>query len=287
MICWIASYPKSGNTWLRSLLSDYIYFSQEYAFENLKKIDQFPTKKYFYYLFDEKKINIDTNFKDLNVASKYWIDSQKRIVAKFKEDVLLKTHGCPVEINKNYFISDETTKAAICLVRDPREVIISLQNHYNYNLSEAFEMMTTNSFLRVPNEDGIDDFFSYTLCPAWNIFYNSWKNCKTIFPIIFVKYEEMYNIDTFKKILKFLNNHLNIPNLNYDETKANIVFERSRFENLKKIENEKGFFERSKTAKSNFFNSGKINTWKNKIDRQLRKKIEEHFFDLMREFEYI
>ena len=46
MICWLASFPKSGNTWLRSLISDYIFFSKEYSFENsIYKIQQFPNKR--------------------------------------------------------------------------------------------------------------------------------------------------------------------------------------------------------------------------------------------------
>ena len=43
MIFWIASYPKSGNTWLRALIATY-YYSNDGIFNDglLKKIDQFP-----------------------------------------------------------------------------------------------------------------------------------------------------------------------------------------------------------------------------------------------------
>ena len=57
MIIWIASYPKSGNTWLRSLVSSY-YFSRDGSFnqDNLKLIDQFPSHKYFKdYDYNKKK----------------------------------------------------------------------------------------------------------------------------------------------------------------------------------------------------------------------------------------
>ena len=48
MIIWLASYPKSGNTWLRSLIANY-YFSEtgDFNFELLEKIDSFPSNKYF------------------------------------------------------------------------------------------------------------------------------------------------------------------------------------------------------------------------------------------------
>ena len=58
MIFWIASYPKSGNTWLRALLSAY-YYSQSGVYDEflLKKIDQFPTRKYFSdFDYDKNKI---------------------------------------------------------------------------------------------------------------------------------------------------------------------------------------------------------------------------------------
>ena len=41
MIIWIASYPKSGNTWVRAFLSTYIYSQNgEFKFEDLKKITE-------------------------------------------------------------------------------------------------------------------------------------------------------------------------------------------------------------------------------------------------------
>ena len=48
MIFWIASYPKSGNTWLRILISCYYYTENGLFYENVfKKIGQFPEKMYF------------------------------------------------------------------------------------------------------------------------------------------------------------------------------------------------------------------------------------------------
>ena len=48
MIIWLASYPKSGNTWVRSIIASLIYSSDgRFNFKLLNKIDQFPEKKYF------------------------------------------------------------------------------------------------------------------------------------------------------------------------------------------------------------------------------------------------
>ena len=48
MIIWIASYPKSGNTWMRSLISSYFFSSgEDFNFDLLKKIPLFPSNKQF------------------------------------------------------------------------------------------------------------------------------------------------------------------------------------------------------------------------------------------------
>ena len=73
MIFCIASYPKSGNTWLRALISSY-YYSKDgvYNQDLLKKIDQFPTKKYFNGFNYDKKIAADT--------CKFWIKAKKKLM---------------------------------------------------------------------------------------------------------------------------------------------------------------------------------------------------------------
>ena len=72
MIIWIASYPKSGNTWVRSLLSAYLYSNDGiFNFDLLKKINQFPSKQYFK--------NFLKDFKDIKKVSNYWIAAQDRI----------------------------------------------------------------------------------------------------------------------------------------------------------------------------------------------------------------
>ena len=72
MIFWIASYPKSGNTWLRTLISSY-YYSKDGIFNHdlIKNIGQFPEKDYF------KDFPLDT--KNVVGTTKYWIKAQEKI----------------------------------------------------------------------------------------------------------------------------------------------------------------------------------------------------------------
>ena len=85
MIIWLASYPKSGNTYVRSLLSSYIFSKDgNFNFELLKNIKQFPDNFWF------KKLGIDTN--NENEMYKNYINAQK-LFNNEKSIRFLKTHS--------------------------------------------------------------------------------------------------------------------------------------------------------------------------------------------------
>ena len=72
MIIWLASYPKSGNTWVRSFISSILFSKDgEANFDDLEKIKQYPSKKYFK--------NLVNNLQDINEVKKNWITSQEII----------------------------------------------------------------------------------------------------------------------------------------------------------------------------------------------------------------
>ena len=72
MIIWLASYPKSGNTWLRALISSY-YYTKDGIFEQnvINQIGQFPEKRHF------QDFNYDQNI--VTDTSRFWLEAQKKI----------------------------------------------------------------------------------------------------------------------------------------------------------------------------------------------------------------
>ena len=96
MIIWIASYPKSGNTWVRSLISTYLYSENGvFNFNLLKKIQQFPSKPYLKYFIED--------FKDIKKVSNYWIAAQDRINLSKDRPFFLKTHSALCTLENNPF----------------------------------------------------------------------------------------------------------------------------------------------------------------------------------------
>mgnify|MGYP003689384187 FL=1 len=124
MIIWIASYPKSGNTWVRSFLSAY-YFSKDGKFNvnDLNKIEDYPNKQFF-----------DQQVKDGEIH-KHWEESQKKIFES-KKVKFLKTHNSLIKAFGYDFTQPKYTLGVIYIIRDPRNVITSVKNHNDFTTYE-------------------------------------------------------------------------------------------------------------------------------------------------------
>ena len=136
MIIWLASYPKSGNTWVRSMISCLINSNDGiFNFDQLKTIKQFPEKKFFK--------DFVKNFNDFNEIKKNWIVAQEKINLSDKIQIF-KTHQGKYTVGEHNFTDDKNTLAVIYIVRDPRNLIKSISNHFTLTLDQA------NNFLKSP-----------------------------------------------------------------------------------------------------------------------------------------
>ena len=100
-----------------------------------------------------------------------------------QNDIFLKTHGYLVKLKNNFFVSTQTTKAAICVIRDPRQVALSLINHYNFDSQEqAFDFLKNNKLISPPyNKNDNKEIICNTPCPPWDVFYILGYNVKKNF----------------------------------------------------------------------------------------------------------
>ena len=279
MIIWIASYPKCGNTWIRSFLSAYYFSSNgEFNFNLLKNIKQFPSADFF-----QSKIN------NIEEASASWLPVQKKMKDS-KKVYFLKTHNVYGAYQGNNFTSPDYTLGAINIVRDPRNVITSLMNHYSINEDEGLKMLNSvHRNLKDSNDE--NNYATYSYISSWANNYNSWKISKNIKKIL-IRYEDLDKDkeNTFIRIVKFVNLIMGKKD-SIDTNKLRKSIETTNFDLLKKKEQNEGFDEATYSVKDgkkiSFFNLGRENNYKKLLKSETISLIEEIYEKEMKELGYI
>ena len=283
MIIWLASYPKSGNTYVRAFLSAY-YFSEngQFDFKLIPKIKQFPDIEFF-----NQKIN------NVEEASKQWIPAQKKI-NQDRKIKFLKTHSCLANYKGNEFTSSETSLGAIYIVRDPRNVLTSIKNHFSLDNDEALKMITDKDRGLISNNGS---HASYSFISSWSNNYLSWLRNKQ-FRRLFVKYEDLLTnkYETFRDIIVFSNTLMNRTE-NVDKSKLQKAIETTNFDILKNKEVSESFDGSNnsfknwrnfhKENKNLFFNLGPENKWEKILDKKTKEIIETNFKSEMKELKYL
>ena len=283
MIIWLASYPKSGNTWIRTFISSIIFSKDGISnFNNLEKITQYPMRRHFHNLLE--------NFQNINEIKKNWIISQDKMNLDNKIK-FLKTHHVNCKIGSDSFTNLDNTKGVIYIVRDPRNVITSIKNHFSLNSYDEAKKFIFDEYRWlgfVGNDNKIRDNKLPTLISSWNINYKSWKNMSKNF--LLIRYEDllMDPDKEFAKIVKFLNSILNIK---FNKNIITEAIKTSSFDNLKKLEKLGLFGESVADTKSgekkDFFYLGPKNDWKKLLDQKISKEIEQKFQNEMKELMYL
>tara|TARA_B100000214_G_C23949546_1_gene619741 strand:- start:544 stop:1389 length:846 start_codon:yes stop_codon:yes gene_type:complete len=280
MIIWLASYPKSGNTWVRSIISSLLYSKDgNFNFELIKRIEQFPEKKYFQDLINK--------FDNFNKIAENWILAQEKINLS-NEIKLFKTHQGNYTVKNNNFTNKKNTLATIYIVRDPRNLVTSISNHFSLSKPEASKFLLSPQI--IGNGKSIEERIGglYNLLGRWNEHYRSWTKNKE--DLLLIKYENLVKNtgEELLNIIKFLKRYLNFDT-NSEKNKK--IIETTKFNNLQKMEERGEFMEAVKSKYTddavNFFHLGPKNNWENILDREIKNKIEKNFEQEMKELGYI
>ena len=270
MIFWIASYPKSGNTWLRALISSY-YYSEDGKFDEniISRIGQFPEKRHFTSFDYDQNVVTDT--------ARFWLKAQEKINLDKKLN-FFKTHNAFGSVNNNPFTDAKNSIGALYVVRDPRNVITSLKNHYELNTEQALKwMQNENNYIYDVHRFKQDGYSDFQFISSWITNYKSWKVQKKI-PIKIIKYEELLGetFIVFKDVIEFINKTSgNNEKINKDKLKNAV--NSTLFDKLKTSEEKNGFSEAITSKTSNkkipFFYLGPKNDWRKILDDELKNKL--------------
>ena len=280
MIIWVASYPKSGNTWVRSIISSLIYTKDGiFDFPSIKKIDQYPQRRFLEYFTQD--------YNNIHEIKKHWITSQERINLDTKIK-FFKTHHLNCKVDNYPFTNKECTRATIYIVRDPRNLIDSISNHFSKSIEESKKFLLTSKILSPGKEIELKGGNVITYLGSWKEHYKFWT--KDNENLLIIRYEDLiknihHEID---KIVKFLRNFIDFE---ISDTKKENIIKSTSFEALKKIEENGKFTENVFVSRSNekvkFFNKGPNNNWQNTLPKNIKIELENELKNELTELGYL
>ena len=287
-IFWISSYPKSGNTLVRAIISA-LFFSRngKFQLDHLKHTGQFERRDRLNLI---KKINEEEflNLDKLKILSKYWLTLQNKKNMKIEKGFgFIKSHSSYVSMFNNWFTNLNNTAGYIYIIRDPRDVAISWSKHANLSYDDSISfMLNFNSCIEwaQTNSELPDNLKPKTFLSSWDEHVLSWTKNNLDVPKLILKYEDLVykKEEVIKIIVKFFEKNYKIRLNCNDEKIANIV-ESTSFEKLKSQESKYGFDEASTGA---FFRKGEKNQWKNELNLQQIARLENKFRDFINKFGY-
>lgn len=265
-IYWLASYPKSGNTWLRLLLQSY---RRGKAVVDINDMAEDGWSINSRTQFDEQIGLAASDLTDAEILA-WWPSALKKWAQNHAEPAYLKTHAmCGLW---------EFTLGAVYLVRDPRDVALSLARHIDRSIDTAIEMMGTRNKLMSRSR--------YRLQPrlleswgSWSQNVESWL-APTPFPVHVVSYEAMRADPA--AVLTGLLPVLGFP---VDPAAVNVAVAATTLETLRAQEAEKGFVEA--VGPNRFFGEGRVQGWRDRLTPAQVAQIEADHGPMMRRLGYL
>lgn len=272
-IVWLASYPKSGNTWMRTFLHNLMRNPDE-AYD-INKINALSTGDSVINWYQRVLHRPHEEWTVQEIADARW-DVQRLITQTFQDNVFVKTHNAMLEYLGKPLIHMEWTAAAIYIVRNPLDVCISLADHYGVDIDQAIAAMENPKNATVGSDKVV-----YEVHTTWSSHADSWT--RNPHPgLLVVRYEDMLHqpMAAFGSVCQFL--QLKPPRARLEH-----AIGLSSFDSLRQQEREKGFQERSERSISkSFFRVGKSGQWREKLSQAQVDRVIEAHKEQMQRFRY-
>ncbi len=275
-IVWLASFPKSGNTWFRMFLANYLKDGDEPV-----TLDQIASTPIASNELDFEEI-IGLNPFELtpDEVDLYRPDMYRQLSNDAEEEgavVYKKVHDAYTK-NKDGepLFPEEISKCALYFIRNPMDVCVSYANHSASEIKKTFERL----FVEDASMAGKKRGQLRQILMSWKSHVESWKNQKLI-PVHVARYEDMQQkpVETFGAMVRFLE-------LDYDQERLERAIRNSDFKLLQQMEQGKGFKEKMQKCE-NFFWKGKIGNYKDYLSDEQVNRIAEYHYDVMKEFGYV
>lgn len=276
-IIWLASYPKSGNTWFRIFLSNLLGEKEEAA--DINKITSTNGIASGRSIFDEI-CGIEASDLSFEEIDNLRPELYRIISGEAKKTIFLKVHDAYTFLeNKNPIFPPNATKGVIYIIRNPLDMAVSYANHVGLSLQDSIMQMGENTNKFSKSKRKLSSQLRQKLL-SWSNHVNSWTKAKG-HNVHVMRYEDMKlaPIETFTAAVKF-------SGLNFNPDEILDAIQKSSFEELQKQEIEKGFKEKSPKSPC-FFRKGEIGSWREELDEEQVHQILNNHKEIMIKHGYL
>ena len=249
-IMWLASYPKSGNTWLRAFLHNFLRDpARSYDINALSHFTMGDSQLSWYQQIDPRP------------PSDYTQDDVRRMrpqvhramTQAFPDTVFVKTHNALLLDEGHPLVTMEVTAGAIYIVRNPLDVVVSYSHHLAFTIDQTIDLLARENAASDTNEKNV-----YEVMGSWSQNVDTWT--RTASPQLHVvRYEDLLERprQSFGGIVRFLG--IEAPRDRLDK-----AIKLSSFRVLKEQEKRNGFIERPEVAPA-FFREGRAGQWRDRL----------------------
>ncbi len=273
-IIWLASYPRSGNTWTRSFIHNLAKLlageSEEQDINGMTRFSVWDISMPFY----TDILGFTPTDKDCRRIAEVRHQVHQRIADAFEGLIFVKTHNAMVVERGASTINFAVTTGAVYMIRNPFDVAISVSHHFDCTIDKAIEIMGTPGF-----QTRVDENAVYEIYGSWSEHVWSWTRASH--PAMhLMRYEDMMDdpAKSFGNLARYLR-------LDASASQIELAIERSSFKRLQMQEDKYGFVERPKQS-ARFFREGRVDQWKQLLTREQVARLVHDHGEQMKRFGY-
>lgn len=276
-IVWLASYPKSGNTWVRTFLT-YLQAGDKVKVDVINNLVApiFSSRSWTddYLMLESSELSPEETEKLQGKAITEMCKTLSVVpfFMKAHDAYVLTTAGCPI-------YPAEASRGAVYIVRNPLDVATSFAIHQGISIDDMIEKMADETSCLLGNERQMKSQLRQRLL-SWSGHVNSWLQQQDI-PVLLVRYEDMKTdpFHNFRKIAEF-------SGLNVTDAELGEAIDKSSFEKLKEQEKQFGFREKRHGHES-FFREGRAGSWRENLTTEQAQRIISTHKDMMLQLGYL
>ena len=270
-IVWLASYPKSGNTWLRAFLANLIANRPApVPLAELPSYGRLEAEPELYSRIAERP-STELDFAELCALRP---QVHAAIAAAATKTVFVKTHSMASAIDGVPLLTPQVSAGSIYVVRNPLDVAISMSHHFGIDQDAAIDYLNNENSATENSEMFVSEFLG-----SWSQHVKSWADLESE-RILILRYEDLLEKPAkwFGKVARMVGTE--------DRARIERAIRHSDFRALAEMEKRDGFVEVPIKGKR-FFRAGRSNQWLEKLSREQVARIIKAHREQMQRFGYV